>query len=91
MNTNPFSSEASDPFHVPDRTSEIFLLLVGTLFATFLPLGLALVPLKPVNLMVILSSGLVAVVILMNGMAARRHRLRRAQEVNELRNRLFRD
>ena len=86
---DPFSPESRDPFYVPDRTGELASFVSAGAMGTLIPVSLLLVPLRPLNLALILAFGVIALLTLLRGMEERRHRLSRTNQVNELRNRLF--
>lgn len=75
----------SDPFFIPDRTAEAVSFVSAAMFGLTAPIALAVVPLRPANLVIILALTLFALLSLMRGMAARRHRLGRERRANELR------
>jgi TRAP-type C4-dicarboxylate transport system permease small subunit len=82
--SEPLSPETRDPFHVPDRTLEVgsFFCAVGMTLA--LPFAFSLPP-STLNMAVVLSGALIALLALLRGLEERRHRLNRIQAVNELR------
>lgn len=82
---DPFSPEVRDPFYVPDRTAEASAFVGAGLLGVLVPVALVAVPIRPVNLAIILAVTLTALMFLFRGMAARRHRLNRTQQVDELR------
>jgi len=75
----------TDPFDIPDRTAETMSFASAGLVGLAVPIALAVVPLRPANVVIVLAMSLIALLCLMRGIAARRHRLTRAQQVNELR------
>ena len=83
--TDPFSPEARDPFYVPDRTTEAVSFAAAGLVGLPVPIALAVLPLQPANLVIILAMSLIAILFLRRGVAARQNRLSRVQQVDELR------
>ena len=82
---DPFSPEAWDPFYVPDRTAEAVSFVAAIAIGSLVPVGLAVLPLRPIDLLIIFSMSLIAGLCLLRGMAARKHRLSRAKKVDILR------
>ena len=79
------SPEAHDPFYVPDRTSEAVSFASAGLSGILAPITLFEVPLRPAVLGIVLAMSLFAILSVIQGVAARRRRLSRAQQVDELR------
>ena len=83
--TDPFSPEARDPFYIPDRTAEAVSLAAAAMLGLTVPIALAVIPLRPTNLVIVLALTMFALLTFVRGMAERRHRLGRERQVNELR------
>ena len=89
--TDPFSPEAHDPFYIPDRTAEVASFIVAGLGGLTVIIALVVLPLRAANLVVFVAMGLFALLLAMRGAAARKHRLARAQQVDELRANVLRE
>ncbi|WCM27675.1 hypothetical protein NDN01_01710 [Sphingomonas sp. QA11] len=80
---DPMSPESSNPFYVPDRTKEMLGFVGFGAMIALVPFGFGL-PYSAVNLAVVASFALCAVMMLLEGLKARRYRLRRLRSVSEL-------
>jgi hypothetical protein len=86
-----FSRKEGDPFHVPDKFNELIRFAFAAVAAPMLVVGLSMGPLTSEDGLIMAGFAVVALLCLLDGIAMRRRRLQRIEEVAALRETLFRD
>jgi hypothetical protein len=78
---DPLSPEASDPFFVPDRTSEAVAFIGAAALAGLIPVAPFFVPLSIDDMGLLLGMALFVALLVYRGLQARTHRLTRMRKV----------